>query len=262
MPVTIKDGEATHADVILDAGVLDVSGTTDGSQKVPDGSAFELADGDGQWITTKYGETAQFLVKAGPAKVRLVMGSAKVDQDVMVEAGKTTPVALSLGAGSIEVSAVYAEGGDAVQAGAAIELSEAQTDAEGKHKWIDTQYVLPLRLFKAPAGSYHVTAIQDYARGEAQVTVKAGETVKATVVLNAGYLAVAAPGAANMEVWTAEKDISGQRKWIATENTRKLSTRLSTPGKYYVEAKAADGSVIGGKEFEVKAGARTEGALP
>ena len=260
LPITIKEGEATNTDVVLDAGILDVTATTDGTQKLVESAAFELADADGNWITTKYGQAAQFLVKAGPAKVRLTLGSAKVERNVVVEAGKSVPVALSLGAGVIEVTALYAEGGDMVQEGAAIELSEGQAGPDGQHKWIETQYAAP-STFKAPAGSYKIAVVKDYARGEATVSVKAGETLKASVIANAGFLAVTAAGATSFEIMAAEKDISGGRKRIGTEYGDSLNKAFNA-GRYYIEAFGADGKVLAGKEFDVKAGGRTEGNLP
>lgn len=260
VPVVITDGEVTDMVVPLDAGVVEVTGTTDGTQTVPEGSAFELANAEGAWITTKYGQSVRFLVKAGAAKVGLQVGSAKAEQDVMVEAGKTVKVSLSLGAGSIEASAVYSAGGDGVPAGAALELSEGKAGVDGKHKWIDTQYGAP-SMFKAPAGDYVIAASKDYARGETMVSIKPGEAAKAVVVMNAGYLAVSAAGAASFDVSTAEKDISGNRKWIGTEYGDSFNKAFNA-GKYHVLAKAQDGTVVGEKEFEVTAGGRTEASLP
>ncbi|MBZ0262653.1 MAG: VWA domain-containing protein, partial [Hyphomicrobiales bacterium] len=64
-----------------------------------------------------------------------------------------------------------------------------------------------------------------------------------------------------IEVFSAEKDISGKRKYLATEYGGAVNKAFEA-GAYHVIAKGADGAVQGGKDFEVKAGERTEGTIP
>ena len=58
---------------------------------------------------------------------------------------------------------------------------------------------------------------KDYARGEALVEVTAAGVTKVEVAINGGYLALSGPADSTLEVFSAEKDISGKRKYIATE---------------------------------------------
>jgi Ca-activated chloride channel family protein len=84
---------------------------------------------------------------------------------------------------------------------------------------------------------------------------------KVEVSLDGGYLALTAPANSTIEVFSAEKDISGERKYIATEYGGAVNKAFDA-GAYHVVAKGADGAVLGEKDFDVKAGGRTEGSIP
>ena len=95
-----------------EAGILRLSGMMDETTPMTDaGAAWELLDSSGKWITTKYGAETAFLANAGVYKVRLSLGTAKVEQDIEIAAGKLSEQKLALGAGSIEANGVFATGG-------------------------------------------------------------------------------------------------------------------------------------------------------
>ena len=131
---------------------------------------------------------------------------------------------------------------------------------DGKHEWITTTYGTTAQ-FKVPAGKYLVIFSKDYAEGSAPVEVTAGTVSKVEVSLDGGYLAVTGPADSTIEVFSAEKDISGKRKYLATEYGGAVNKAFDA-GAYHVVAKGADGAVLGEKDFEVKAGGRTEGIIP
>ena len=260
-PLTIEEGKVAEPQVSLEAGIIKLSGTMDGTTPMTDGgAAWELADPGGKWMGTKYGPESAFLVNAGSYKVRLSLGTAKAEQDVQVEAGKTSEVSLSLGAGMIEASGVFVAGGPAVPDSAAVELLEGEAGPDGKHKWISTTYGATAQ-FKVPAGKYVIHFSQDYAEGSAPVDVTSAGVAKVEVSINGGYLAVTGPADSTLEVFSAGKDISGKRKHVATEYGGSMNKAFNA-GAYHVVAKSGDGAVLGEKDFEVKAGERMEGAVP
>ena len=261
LPMTLEAGEVETLNVSLEAGILRLSGMMDEATAMTDaGAAWELLDSSGKWITTKYGAESAFLANAGVYKVRLALGTAKVEQDIEIAAGKLSEQKLALGAGSIEANGVFASGGPPVPDSAAVELRKGEPGLDGKHEWITTTYGTTTQ-FKVPAGKYLVFFKQDFAEGSAPVEVTAAGLAKVEVSVNGGYLAVTGPSGSTIEVFSAEKDISGKRAYLATEYGGSINKAFGA-GVYHVTAKGADGAVVAGKDFEVKAGGRTEGVLP
>ncbi len=261
VPVKIEQGKATTLDASLEAGVVNLSGTLDGTTPLTDaGSTWELLDAGGNVLATKYNPEVSFLAAAGAYKIRLKLGTATAEQDLQIVAGKTTAQSVSLGAGVIEASGVFSTGGQPVPESAAIELRKGAPGLDGKHDWITTTYGTATQ-FKVAAGKYLVMFSQDYAQGSASVEVTPAGFSKVEVSLNAGYLAVTGPADSTIEVFSAEKDMSGKRKYIATEYGGSINKAFGA-GVYHVAAKGSDGAVLAEKDFEVKAGERTEGALP
>lgn len=261
LPMTLEAGEVEKLNVNLEAGILRLSGMMDERTPMADSvAAWELLDSSGKWITTKYGTETAFLANAGVYKVRLSLGTAKVEQDIEIAAGKLSEQKLALGAGSIEANGVFATGGPPVPDSSAIELRKGEPGPDGKHEWITTTYGTTAQ-FKVPAGKYLVIFSKDYAEGSAPVEVTAGTMSKVEVSLDGGYLAVTGPADSTIEVFSAEKDISGKRKYLLTEYGGAVNKAFDA-GAYHVVAKGTDGAVLGEKDFEVKAGGRTEGNIP
>ena len=261
MPVKIEQGKAAMLNASLEAGLLNLSGTMDGTTPLTDqGATWELLDMNGKVVATKYNAEVSFLALAGAYRVRLKLGTAEAERDVRIEAGKTTAQSVSLGAGIIDASAVFAAGGPPVPDSATFELRKGEPGLDGKHEWIATTYGTTAQ-FKVSAGKYLIFVSQDFAEGTAPVEVKAAGVGKVEVNINGGYLAVAGPAGSTIEVFSAKKDISGKRKYIATAYDGSINKAFNA-GMYHVTATGADGAVAGEKDFEVKAGERTEGVLP
>jgi Ca-activated chloride channel homolog len=255
------------ADVVLlepslEAGGVNFSGMQDATTPIDsDGTAWELLSPTGEWITTKYGPKAGFLLNAGAYKIRLALGSAKVEQDFKVVAGKFENIVVTLGGGFVVATAQYGANGPAVDSNLTIEVRKAEQNADGDYQWIDTKYEVESR-FSLPAGKYRIVAIRDYAKASVETDVKAGQETKLKITLDAGLLAIKGPaGTTAIEVRDAKPNIEGQKKWIATEYTADLNKAFNS-GAYEVTAKGEGDTVLGTKTFDVKAGERTEGAIP
>jgi Ca-activated chloride channel family protein len=255
----MEAGKPVALDVSMEAGVVQLTGMLDATTPVPDGAQWQLQKPDGDMITAEYGKTTAFLANAGSYKIMLTVGEARLTQDVAVTAGKIDDITMTLGAGAIEATAVFAAGGPAVPEGATFELQKAEANIDGKHDYVATSYASPA-YFDVPAGKYRLVVSRDFATGSAEVEVKAGAVSKAEVNLDGGYLAITAPAGSTIEVFDAEKDISGNRKWIGVEYDGQINKAFEA-GAYHAVA-SKDGAVLGEKGFEVKAGKRTEGTLP
>lgn len=260
MPVKAEAGKVLDLKLDLNAGIIHAIGMLDDKTPATGSSvAFELRADPDKFLDTQYGGDLRFLVNAGSYKLLLSLGDAKAEQAVSVEAGKTMDAIVSLGAGIVDVNTAFTPGGPSVLNGAAIEVRKGEVNADGGRDWINTQYG-PKVSFKLRGGKYLLIGTQDYATGQAEVEVKSGETVTVNLSVDGGFLAVTAAGADSIEVYGG-KDISGNRKWVATEYTAELNKAFNA-GSWHVIAKKSDGTVIGEKDFEVKAGERAEGAIP
>ena len=71
-PVKILDGKVETLDVSLEAGILNLSGTMDGTTPLTDfGTTWELLDANGRVLATKYNPEVSFLAVAGTYTIRL-----------------------------------------------------------------------------------------------------------------------------------------------------------------------------------------------
>ena len=261
VPFRIEKGKATRLDVSLEAGLVKFTGyMDDATPMTDDGAAWQLFDAAGQNPATKYGAGTMFLTNAGTRKVALSLGTAATSQDVQFVAGQITGQKMSLGAGVIEVSAVFSEGGQAVPEGATIELRKGEADLDGKHEWIGTEYAAPTR-FKAPAGKYQIVVVRDYATASVPVELGSGGVAKVSVNINAGYLNIKAPGATSFVVFSGGKDLSGERRNLGTEYGEELNKAFNA-GTYHVVVYGANDAVLGEKDVDIKAGGRTEVSVP
>ena len=254
--------DAVMLEPSLEAGGVNFSGMQDATTPIDsDGTAWELVSPTGEWITTKYGPKASFLVNAGAYKIRLVLGSAKVEQDFKVVAGKSENIVVTLGGGFVVATAQYGANGPAVDSNLAIEVRKAGQNADGEYQWIATDYNSESR-FSLPAGKYRIVAIRDYAKASVETDVKAGQETRLKITLDAGLLAIKGPaGTTAIEVRDGKPNIEGQKKWIATEYTAELNKAFNS-GTYEIIAKGEGDATLGTRMFEVKAGERTEGTIP
>ena len=259
-PVHIAADKVNTLDYSLNAGTVKLIAYLDDETAATDGGVvWQLKTSSGEVSATKYGPEALFLLPAGHYQVDLSLGTSKVTAEVEIALGKHLDQRVTMGAGVIEMTGYYSEGGDIISEGATVEQRKFEPSLDGKHEYIATEYNAPA-IFKTPAGKYQVVVTKDYATAAFDVEVKAGKVTKATGVLNAGFLAITSSEGATILIETAEKDISGKRKYIGTEYG--TLNKAFSAGKYVVKITESNGEVLGEKEFEVKAGQRTEGSIP
>jgi Ca-activated chloride channel family protein len=101
----------------------------------------------------------------------------------------------------------------------------------------------------------------DLALAEAPFTVKGGERVDVSVVLNAGVMAVTAPGASSILVMSGKANISGERERLHTEYGEAINLTAAA-GDYVIEAYRGDPAVMTEAKVTVVAGERTEITVP
>ena len=259
-PVRIDAGQVNQLNYSLDLGVVRLTAYLDDVTPESDGGLYwQFRKPTGDLLATKYGPDVYFMMAGGTHKVEINLGAIKVEADVQVAVGQYLEQKVSLGAGTIEVTGLYSEGGEVIPSGLTVELRKAKANLDGKHEHIATEYSSP-SIFKTASGKYQIVLILDYASKAYEVELKPGQALKFTGSIDAGYLAIPGADGYTFEVYSAKKDISGKRERIATEYT--ALNKAFTAGKYVVKLIEGNGEVLGEKEYEVKAGERTEGTIP
>ena len=90
-------------------------------------------------------------------------------------------------------------------------------------------------------------------------SIKAGERTDVAVILEAGVLAYTAPGASEVQIVSAKKDINGNRKSVFHNYNAEDQTTL--PGGDYILVTTKDGAETE-TPASVKPGERTEINVP
>lgn len=255
VPVTVAAGETVAVDVVLGAGRLVLKGKR--SEEATDfdaGIRWDVTGTSGETVTTYGGEVSLDLA-AGDYTVKASLGEAAVEVPVSVPAGKTVEKVIVVATGRLVAHAYFAEGGPLVTAGPRFDVLAPEPGADGNRETIATSYEDGV-TFDLPPGKYLLRAQADVATAEAGFELKAGVPKEVFVVLNAGLLAVTAPGGDALELLGSEKDIYGEQKSVAY--TYGESWQVTVPaGDYVLKVRKTDGSETT-TPVTVKAGARAE----
>jgi len=215
--------------------------------------------GDGE-STANYGET-KIVVSAGEQKITVKLGSGEFSETLQLAAGQTIEKDVIVGVGHVTVNAFYVAGGDKVDSSNLfVKIVKAAKKVDGSREEVAYNYG-PGQKFDVPAGDYVAIVEMDQASVEVPIRIAVGEARNVDAALNAGVLAVSAPGAKFIEVLTAKKDLQGNRKQFGYNWGDTHQTTL-TAGDYVV---VADREANGGKKempVTVKAGERVEIAVP
>jgi len=258
-PFKVEDGKVTNLAPVLHAGIINFSAMIDDKTKLTDqGAAWEVGTSQGSYVDTEYGVTRSFMLNAGNYVLKLSLGDTKVEAPFSIKEGEIRDQVIAFGAGQLAVSAVFAEGGQAMEQGVSFEVRKP-SDAGQAPVWLDTKYDAK-SVFSLPAGTYVVRALLGLASTEQQVEVKAGQQIAVTINAKAGYIAASAAGATSYVVSDGLEGVDGKHKWITTTYDPKLNI-AANEGSYQVQAFNGD-NLIGEKIIDVKAGQRTSITLP
>ena len=118
---------------------------------------------------------------------------------------------LIIGSGLAVVDGYYVEGLLMESSQHSVDILAAKQALDGSHDRITTSYGAGAKFELSP-GDYIARVSEGGASAETPFTVKAGERVNVSVILQAGVLAVSAPGASEITVFKAKADINGNRK--------------------------------------------------
>ncbi|MGB3874499.1 MAG: VWA domain-containing protein [Shinella zoogloeoides] len=255
VPFEVKAGEVAKPFVNFDSGHMTVTARRTPTDAEPDSNgAIQVSFGS--YSSTYYG-TAKFYAPAGEVKLQGTIGPSKVEETVAVKAGEEIARDLVIGAGIVLNKAVYAEGGPEVDSGNVFfEVVAPEKAIDGSRKSVAYGYGTGTKL-DIPAGDHVLTAKLGSATGEIPFTVKAGEMKEVVVNINAGVLAITAPGANSIEILSAAKDIQGNRKSVSINYGAEWQDTVP-PGDYLVAVKYEGDVAPKEAKATVKAGERAE----
>jgi Ca-activated chloride channel homolog len=254
--VTLTADRLTAPEVVMNAARVLLHPKAAAEAAVDDSAALQFTNAAGL-DTTSYGDTRIYLA-AGDTVVTGKMGAATVSETLTLTAGQMLDRDFIIGAGVAGIEGYYTEGLKIEDGAHFVEVLAAAKDLNGNRASVGGTYGAGA-TFDLPAGDYVAHVTLGAAAGETPFSVKVGERVDVQVVLNAGVLAVSAPGASSIEVMAARKDLNGNRASLDFQYNETVN--VTVPAGDYV-AVATRGDVQAEAAGSVKAGERTELAIP
>jgi len=253
-PVTIAAGEVARPHFTLNAGTLVIRARPSEGADIASGASINVQyPGGGD--TTYYGEM-KTVFPAGQNVVTVKVGEGVVSETFELKPGETIERDMIAGVGHLLANASYVSGMKVDAGGLSVEILKAQKKIDGTRDKVTYGYG-PDTKYDLPPGDYVLWAKLDAAEAEAPFSVSVAADVAVDVVLNAGVLAVSAPGAKEVRIYGAAKDIQGERKqfWYAYDQ----QVQVTMPaGDFVIVATRGDDNVQTETPVMVKAGERTE----
>ena len=258
VPVTVVAGAIEEIDVVLGSGHLVLRGKRSAADaEVADGIRWDVTNAQGE-TETNYGGEQKFDLAAGDYTIRASLGEAAVEVKITVPAGKTIEREVIVASGKVTAHALFAEGGPVVTASPRFDVLAAEAGADGERKGITTAYNDGATFDLAP-GKYVLRATSDAAIAEAGFEVTGGKPLDVSVVLNAGLLAVTAPGGDRLDLISKKKDIYGNQEILATRYGEDWQVAVPA-GDFVLKVRKKDESEAT-TPVTIKAGERTEVAV-
>ena len=254
--LTLTADTLTAPEVVLHAARVILHPKPEATAPVDRSAAVKFTLPDGQ-DSTEYGSTRIYL-PAGQVTVLGKMGSASVTETLTLEPGALLERDLVIGSGLAVVEGFYVPGMKMDSTQHAVEILFAKKALDGSQEKITTGYG-PDQQFQLAPGEYVARVTQDAASAEVPFSVKVGERVDVAVTLNAGVLAVSAPGADTIEVFEAKADINGHREKLSYGYDAALNVTLPAGDVLLVVTR---GEVKTEATATIKPGERSEVAVP
>ncbi|RWO44842.1 MAG: VWA domain-containing protein [Mesorhizobium sp.] len=253
--VKIEAGQVYKPLFNLNAGTLIIHPRPSAGADVVDGAAVVIDYPGADMPATFYG-TTKAVLPAGDEKVTVTIGQGVATETIPLAAGTTVEKDMIAGVGHVVANAYYAAGGDKADgSGIGFKVLKAKKKIDGTRDEVTYAYG-PDSKFDLPPDDYVLIATVDLAVVEQPFTIKVGEFQDLKIAMNAGVLAITAPGASKIEIFEAKKDINGNRKSLGYAFDQKYQAAIPA-GDYAVVSEKSDNSSKEGN-VTVKAGERAE----
>ncbi|MEI9415061.1 vWA domain-containing protein [Mesorhizobium sp. Cs1321R2N1] len=253
--VRIEAGQVYKPIFTLNAGTLILHPRPSQGADVVSGAAVVIAYPGVGNPPTYYGDT-KVVLPAGDEKVTVTIGQGVATETIPLAAGRVIDKDIIVGVGHVVANAYYAAGGDKADgSGIGFKVLKAKKKIDGTRDEVTYAYG-PDSKFDLPPDDYVLIATVDLAVVEQPFSVKLGEFQDLKVAMDAGVLAITAPGTSKIEIFETKKDINGNRKSIGYAYDEKYQAAIAA-GDYAVVSEKSDNSKKEGT-VTVKAGERVE----
>jgi Ca-activated chloride channel family protein len=253
--ITVTATELSAPEVILNAALLRLQPKGTKTGPIEDNASLEISDGK-DISSTEYGESL-FYLPAGDYTLLATLGEASLTETLTLTPGQILDKEIIIESGVAAIEGYYVEGMLIEGNAHAVKVETAKKSIDGGRETLSHEFGTG-NAFKLAPGDYIAVVELGGARAETAFSVKGGERTDVSVVINAGILAVSAPGAASIEVF-GKKDINGNAKSYLFEYNEAASVALP-PGDYTVTTKK--GEILTDTPAQVKAGERSEISVP
>lgn len=254
--ITLTADTLAAPEIVMNAARIILHPKPAADQPVAESAALTIRNASGL-ATTSYG-SSRFYLPAGDLTLEATLGQASLSEAFTLAPGDLVERDVIIGSGVAVIDGYYVEGMLMETTQHMVEILAAKKALDGSQTSVTTSYG-PAQLFNLSPGDYVARITQDVASAEVPFAVKVGERVDVAVILNAGVLAVTAPGASAIEVFAAKADLNGNRKSLAFDYAESISKTM--PEGDYVIA-ATRGEVISEATASVIKGERTETTVP
>ncbi|RWQ62934.1 VWA domain-containing protein [Mesorhizobium sp.] len=253
--IKVEAGQVYKPFFTLNAGTLIIHPRASEGADVADGAAVVIAYPGVDTPPTYYGDT-KVVLPAGDQKVTVTLGQGEVTEIIPLTAGRVIDKDVIVGVGHVVANAYYVAGGDKADgSGIGFKVFKAKKKFDGTREEVTYAYG-PDSKFDLPPDDYVLMATVDLAVAEQPFSVKAGENQDLKIAINAGVLAIAAPGASKIEIFDPKKDVNGNRKSLGYAYDEKYQAALPA-GDYAVVSEKLDNSSRE-STVTIKAGERAE----
>ncbi|WP_338719714.1 VWA domain-containing protein [Devosia sp. XK-2] len=253
--VTIAADALAAPYFVMNAGTVIVRAYAAEGEPVADGAAlniyFEGGDSYG------YGE-GEFAAPAGEVTVTAKVGQGEVSETFTLAAGETVEKDLVAGVGLAVINGSYIEGMTIEDGGMAVNVFKAAQAIDGSREEVGYGYG-PGNEYQLTPGDYVAEVRMNAASAQMPFTVVSGQRVDVDVVINAGVAAISMPEAKSFQVFSAKKDIQGNREEMGYGYDTEYQTTLPA-GDFVVVTRYEDDSetetaftVVAGERVEVTA---------
>ncbi|NUS21122.1 MAG: hypothetical protein HOQ25_15255, partial [Mesorhizobium sp.] len=202
-----------------------------------------------------YGEV-KFVVPTGETKVTVHLGAGEASETMQLTAGQVVDKDMIVGVGKAKANAFYTQGGEKAGTDVSWKVYKAAKKLDGTRDQVTYAYG-PDSQFDLPPGDYVMGVDVQAVATDQPFSVTVGQMTDVNVTLNAGVLAVDAPGADGFKIYEAKKNIQGERKQVTYAYGEKMQTTLAA-GDYVLVTNFTTDKADKETPFTMKAGERNE----